>query len=298
METKKLMRVGAALVLVLALGLMAVGCNSQPAATDVTTSPSTAPTAASGGTSKISVVGSTSVTPLMQELAEGYKSVEPNVSIEVQGVGSSAGIKAATEGTADLGMSSRELKEAEKPGLTETTIALDGIAIVVHPNNPVSDLTQDQIAKIFKGEITNWSEVGGADKPIIVVSREDGSGTRGAFEEMMKLTQEKDGKSVSLLVADAIIANSNGAVKSNVAAKENAIGYLSMGSVDTTVKASKVDGVDGVEAQVVAGNYPISRPFIIMTKGEAKDDVKKFIDYIMSKDGQKIVGESYISVSK
>lgn len=299
MKIRKIGRILTAVALVLALGLMVMGCNSQDAnsGSEATNSPSSTESTSSGsGSSKISVVGSTSVTPLMEELAEAYKAIEPDVSIEIQGVGSAAGIKAATEGTADLGMSSRELKEEEKPGLEETQIALDGIAVILHPNNPVEDLTKDQIAQIFKGEITNWSEVGGSDSPIIVVSREDGSGTRSAFEELMELQQETDGKTISLLAPDAIIANSNGAVKSNIAGKENAIGYMSMGAVDDTVKASKVDGVEGVEAQVQEGNYAISRPFIVMTKGAPSDNVQKFLDFILSDEGQEIVGQDYISV--
>lgn len=142
--------------------------------------------------SKISIVGSTSVQPLAEKLAEKYNESQPQVNIEIQGVGSTAGIKAVNDGTCDIGTSSRELKTEEKAwNLTETTIALDGIAVIASSNNKVGDLTKDQIVKIFKGEIKNWSEVGGDNKEIIVVSREAGSGTRGAFEELLKLEKKR-----------------------------------------------------------------------------------------------------------
>lgn len=237
----------------------------------------------------VNIIGSTSVQPLSQELADAFASVEPGVQIDIQGVGSTAGVKAANDGTADIGTASRELKSEEKEwGLTEHVIARDGIAIAVHPSNSVSDLTTEQAAKIFKGEITNWKEVGGEDKEIIVVSREAGSGTRGAFEEILGMEDS--------LVETALIAEGNGAVKQNIATKEAAIGYVSLGYIDSSIKPVKVDGVEATVETIQSNEYPVARPFLMLTKGELRPEVKAFIDFIMSSEGQKIVGEGYIPV--
>ncbi|MFA5524900.1 MAG: phosphate ABC transporter substrate-binding protein [Tissierellales bacterium] len=237
----------------------------------------------------VNIIGSTSVQPLSQELADVFASVETGIQIDIQGVGSTAGVKSANDGTADIGTASRELKAEEKEwGLTEHVIARDGIAIAVHPNNTVSDLTTDQAAKIFKGEITNWKEVGGADKEIIVVSREAGSGTRGAFDEILKIEDTLSEK--------ALVAEGNGAVKQNIATKETAIGYVSLGYIDESIKPVKIDGVEPTVETIQSNEYPVARPFLMLTKGELKPEVKAFIDFIMSSEGQKIVGEGYIPV--
>lgn len=237
----------------------------------------------------IEVAGSTSVQPLAQSLADEFKNLEPGLQINIQGLGSSQGIKAANDGVADIGTSSRELKEEEKSwGLTEHIIAKDGIAVIVNPTNPVQELTKDQIAKIFKGEITNWSELGGTDNEIIVISREAGSGTRGAFEEILGIEDE--------VREDALIQNSNGAIKTDVSNKKNAIGYISLGYVDESVVGVKVDGVDASSENVQNGSYAISRSFLMVTKGEVKAEVQAFLDFIMSDEGQKIVAEEYIPV--
>ena len=242
---------------------------------------------------KISIVGSTSVQPRAEDFAKSYANVKQGAKVDVQGVGSSAGIKAAIDGTCDIGTSSRDLKEDEKSkGIVEHKIAVDGIGVVVNPKNQVGELTQEQVVKIFKGEITNWKDVGGADQEIIVVSREEGSGTRSAFEEILKLQEERDGKTYSLLANDALIAEGNGAVKSNIASKEAAIGYLSIGVMDSSVKGIKLDGAEPTEDNVVNGSYKLSRPFLMVTKGEATGDTKDFIDWILSDDGQKIVTEA------
>lgn len=240
------------------------------------------------GGSTISIIGSTTVAVPMEELAEKYKETNPDVVVEVQGVGSSAGIKAAEDGTADIGMASRELKEEEKAfGLEETVIAYDGIAIVVHPSNTVADLTTEQVKGIFDGTITNWSEVGGSDQDIIVVSRESGSGTRAAFEEMLDVT----------MVPSALIADGNGAIKANVASKENSIGFVSAGFIDETVGAVSIDGVAANVDTIKSGEYKVSRPLLIMNKPDAAEEVDVFIDFILSDEGQNIVGEKYISVN-
>lgn len=249
-----------------------------------------------GTTGTVSVVGSTTVQPVAQSIADEFASVEPGISVEVQGIGSSAGIKAAIDGTADLGASSRELKEEEKStGITEHVLAYDGIAVVVNKENTVKDLDSETVKKIFEGEITNWSEVGGNDEDIIVISRESGSGTRDAFEEMMKLTEEVDGATVPTLREDALICEGNGSVKASVASKTNAIAYLSLGYVDDTMNTVSIDGVVPSVETVKSGEYKISRPLLLVTKGEISEAAQKYLDYCLD-EGQTIVSESYISI--
>ncbi|MTI55779.1 phosphate ABC transporter substrate-binding protein PstS family protein [Geosporobacter ferrireducens] len=247
---------------------------------------------------KIVLAGSTSVQPLAEELAAAYMQKNKDIKIEVQGGGSSVGVKSAADGIADIGMSSRELTTSEK-GLHEFEIALDGIAVVVNPSNKTSDLTMDQVKKIFVGEITNWKEVGGADKPIVVVSREQGSGTRGAFIEITGI-QGKDasGKTVDNTTNKAITQPSTGAVKQTVAVTPESIGYVSLGAMDTTVKALKIAGVEATEANIKAKKYGIYRPFLLLTKSAPSGAVKQFIDFILSAEGQKIVGKDYITVKE
>jgi phosphate transport system substrate-binding protein len=240
----------------------------------------------------IEVSGSTSVSPLMELLAAAYKKLRGNVTININGTGSSDGIKAAAAGTSELGMSSRELSATEKGlGLTELVIAIDGIAVIVNGNNPVANLTLEQIRDVYTGVITDWSAVtGGAKKgKIAVVSREPGSGTRGAFEEIVKF-QDK-------LLAGATEFDGTGAVKAEVSRNADAIGYISLGSVDTSVKTVNVNGVAASTANVVNGTYKIARPFIVLYKKAAvKPETQSFLTWIMSAEAQKIVGKSWISV--
>ena len=246
---------------------------------------------------KLSIQGSTSVTPLMEKLVEAFPEADV-IECEIQGTGSSAGIKAAIEGTAQLGMSSRELKEEELAELTPVVIAMDGIAVVVNPENPVKALTSEQVSQIFKGEIVSWSELGGDDAPIVLISREAGSGTRDAFEELMKLVSDKDGKPLSLVdMAGPLIATGNGEVKQNVATKKGAVGYLSLGSVDDTLTALEIDGAPATTENVKDKSYPIARPFILVTKGEPVENAQKMLDFILGAEGQAIVAANhYITV--
>ena len=249
-------------------------------------------------TTSLSVVGSSSVAPLAEVESESFLRVNQTVEIDVQSVGSSAGIKAAIDGTAAVGMSSRNLKAEEKEGMEQFIVALDGIAVIVHPDNPVDNLTKEQILAIFQGKIKNWKEVGGKDAPIVVISREEGSGTRGAFEEITKLEVERDGLKLSTLSKKAIITDGNGSVKQNVALKKNGIGYISVGSVDNLVKTVAVDGVLPTEETIKDKLYLISRPFILITKGKPTPEAQAFIDFILSDAGQKIVEDHYyISVN-
>lgn len=248
--------------------------------------------ACGGSQESLSLVGSTSVAPLAEALGEEYSQGQ----VDIQSVGSSAGIKAAFDGTAEIGMSSRDLKSDEKSGLEEFKIALDGLAVIINPKNEVKDLTLSQLLSIYKGEITNWKEIGGKDAPITVISREEGSGSRGAFEELVGL-EDKETKE-SLLLPAAIITDGNGAVKQNVGVKENAIGYLSLGSVDGTVKAVNIAGTAPTPENVINGSYKLARPFILITKGQPSEKAKEFIDFVLSVEGQKIVKEKgYIPVN-
>lgn len=243
----------------------------------------------SGLSGSITISGSTSVMPLSEELGQAFMDEYPDVKINVAGGGSSAGIKAAQEGTADIGASSRELTESEQKNLHVYEIARDGIAIVVNPENPVTDLSLSQVAQIFAGEITNWKQVGGPDAPISVVTREDGSGTRDAFEEIVLGEGQR-------IQATAIIQNSTGAIINTINFDPNAIGYISIGSINDYVKPIKIDGVEPTEENVKTGNYRISRPFLYLTKEEPTGVVKAFIDWVLSPEGQEIVGEEFIPV--
>ena len=243
--------------------------------------------------SKVSVVGSTTVAEPMEQLAEAYKGVAPDVEVEVQGNGSSAGIKAVSDGTADVGMSSRELSDSEKSlGLTETVIAYDGIAVVVNPANGVKDLTMDQVKGIYEGTITNWREVGGADQDIIVVTREAGSGTRSAFEEIVGLLDADD---ASTITDTALVSEGTGSIMATVASKEAAIGYISLGYMDDTVVGVAIDGVEPTTETVKNDEYKISRPLLVLTK-EANEATQNFVNYIVGEEGQEIMSEKYISV--
>ncbi len=244
----------------------------------------------------IQIVGSTSVTPAIEMIAKEYEKINTNVKVDIQGIGSTAGVNAANDGTGDIGMASRNLKEKEEAyGLTEYVLAFDGIAVVTHPSNPIKELDKETVTAIFKGEITNWSEIGGEDATIIVVSREEGSGTRGAFDGIMKLIEKTDaGDKYSLVADDAIIADGNGAVKANVASKELAIGYVSLSYLDESIQPLNVDGIAATVENIVNGSYTVSRPFLLLTKGDESEDVKAFLDYALGADGQEMMKTKWV----
>lgn len=248
---------------------LAVGCGSG---------------SAEGDTAKITISGSTSVGPTMEVLAEVYEK-NNDVNIEVQQVGSSAGIKNTIDGTSDLGMTSRDLKDEETKEVDGTQIAIDGIAVITNTANKVTNLTSEQVKDIFTGKITNWKDVGGEDAQIVVVSREDGSGTRDGFQDILGFESDE-------LIKDAQICDGSGNVKSTVEGNENAIAYISFGYLGDTLNDVKIDGVEPTDANVVDGKYPISRPFIVVNKKDGLSDVAKaFVDFIMSEEGQNIVAE-------
>ncbi len=230
--------------------------------------------------------GSTSMEKVMQVLIEAFKEQQPNVTVNYTGSGSGAGVTSAIDGTADLGLASRALKsEEEEKGAQANIVALDGVAVVVNPDNAVDDLTVDQIAQIFKGEITNWKDLGGADEEIAVYGREAGSGTRGAFEELVGV--EDACKYLNEY-------SSTGDVIGNVASNPSAIGYASLSAVSDNVKAVKVNGVDCTEATVQDGTYEIQRPFVMITKDgtQLSDAAQAFLDFAMSADAASLIAQA------
>ncbi len=236
----------------------------------------------------IQVAGSTSVQPVAEKLAQAYMEKHPDVKINVQGGGSSVGITSTQQGQADIGMSSKELKDDEKAGLKEYLIGKDGIVIAVNTANSVSDLTIDQVKSIFSGNTTNWKEVGSSDGKINVITREDGSGTRKAFEEII---MGKDTK----IIKTAVVQSSTEAVSQAIKGDPNAIGYISLASLSSDVKALKINGISPSEQTVADGSYKIQRPFLFLTKGDATGTVKDFIDFCLSSEGQAIVkGEKVV----
>jgi phosphate transport system substrate-binding protein len=232
------------------------------------------------GKHQVTLAGSTSVMPFTEKLAEHFMVDHPRFVVDVQGGGSTAGIQAVMNNTVEIGMSSRSLKEEERR-LNKITICYDGIAIVVHPSNPVSALSMEQVRTIFSGQVRNWSEFGWVKRGIDAVTREEGSGTRGAFEDLVMQKTE---------ISDAImVQDSNGSVKEVVATDPYAIGYISLGLVDGRVKALTIDGVTASINTIKTGGYRIVRPFLYVTNGEPSEDAKFFVEFVLSKDGQGIL---------
>jgi phosphate transport system substrate-binding protein len=235
------------------------------------------------------VGGSTSVTPLMELLATEYQKQNPHIKININGTGSGDGVNNAGV-LYQIGMSSRELTPAEQgKGLKVVTIAIDGIAVIVHRNNPVRNLTIEQIRDIYTGAVTDWSQVSNGAKSgrIAVVSREEGSGTRGAFEELVGF----QGK----LLAGANESTSTGAIKAGIAQNADAIGYISLGSVDNTIRAVSVNNVAASNNNVVRGTYKIARPFLVLTGSNIHAETTAFIDWIQkNRSAQNIVRTSWI----
>ncbi|MDI9624258.1 MAG: phosphate ABC transporter substrate-binding protein [Methanothermobacter sp.] len=244
-----------------------------------------------GEEKRIDIVGSTSVQPVAEKLAAEYMKKHPDVKINVQGGGSSVGITQAQQGTADIGTSSKELKEDEKKGLKVYLIGKDGIVVIVNKQNNIQGLTTEQVRDIFSGKIRNWKEVGGPDAPITVITREEGSGTRKAFEEIVMKKEAKIRK-------DAIVESSTEAVKQAVKQDPNAIGFISLANLDDTVKALEIDGIIPSEKTVADGSYKLQRPFLFLTKGEPTGVVKDFIDWVLSPEGQEIIRSEKIVPAK
>ncbi len=229
----------------------------------------------------LTVAGSTSVQPFVEILAEEYAKRNPGkLDVNVQGGGSSAGVRAALSGTADIGMLSRELAPGEE-GLTSVIIARDAIAVVVHPSNPVQGLTAGEARAVFAGRITCWSQLGGPKGPIQVVSREEGSGTRGAFDDLIMHNED--------VLPRAIVQDSNGSVRETVAGDKRALGYISLGLVDESVRALEIDGAGPTPEDLSSGLYSLVRPFLFVVRGEVSRASRDFIDFVMSDQGQSIL---------
>ena len=232
----------------------------------------------------ISLAGSTSMEKLCEALSESFMEANPSVTVTTEYTGSGAGLESLAAGSIDIGNSSRHLKEEElATGAVENVVAIDGIAVITNTSNTVTDLTSDDLAKIYKGEITNWSELGGADEAIVVIGREAGSGTRAAFEELLEVedacqyAQELD---------------STGAVLAKVASTSGTIGYVSLDVVDDTVIGMSLNGVEPTEENILAGDYLLSRPFVMATMGEISEQnelVQAWFDYIASEEGKNVI---------
>ena len=243
-------------------------------------------------TGKVSLSGSTTVLPPASEAASQFMDIHPGVQVSVQGGGSSVGITQLSQGLVDIGMSSRELKsEGQNQGFLDHKIALDVIVVVANPGMTVDDLTKDQVKGIFTGQLTNWKDVGGADAPITVVVRDKASGTREMFDEKALDSQDS--------TTAAIEANSNGIVRQTVASTRNAIGYISLGYLDGTVKALKYNSVEGSKDTALAKTYPLSRFLHMFTKGEPQGVVGVFIDFVLSERFQNdVVAREYIPATE
>lgn len=232
----------------------------------------------------IQMAGSTSMEKLANALAESFMAKYPGVTVTAEFTGSGAGLEAVIAGSVDIGNSSRALKDEEKAaGAVENIVAIDGIAVIVDPDNTVADLTKDQLIAIYTGATTNWSELGGADEPIVVVGREAGSGTRGAFEELL---------GVEDTCAYANELDSTGAVIAKVASTPGAIGYASLDAVDDSVAAVALEGVEPTVENIKAGNYFLSRPFVMATVGEISAQselVQAWFAYLQSEEGRAVI---------
>ena len=287
---KKLIAIALAGVLTLAM----TACGAQNSAADTTAATTAAATAATETTAEtteaaklsgtVTLAGSTSMQKLCEAMIESFEEVYPDITVTAEYTGSGAGLEALAGGKTDIGNASRSLKDGEKQsGAVENIVAIDGIAVITHKDSVVSDLTAQQLTDIYTGKITNWKDLGGADEAIVVLGREAGSGTRGAFEELLKIEDQ---------CAYAQELDSTGGVLAKVAATPGSIGYVSLDVVDDTVKALSLDGVAPTEENIVAGSYKLSRPFVMATLGtieEQNDLVKTWFHYVQSDEGQTVI---------
>ena len=287
MKMKRFMAM--AIACVMAAGLVACGGSESTATTSTTSSTAGSTTASTAEettadlSGAVATGGSTSVEKVIGALSEAFMEANPGVDVTYDPTGSSAGVTGAADGTLDIGLSSRALKEEEiSKGLKETTFALDGIAIVVNTENTATDLSLEQIAGLATGEITSWSEVGGPDAPVVLIGREAGSGTRDGFESIVGV-EDKCAYEQEL--------TSTGAVLAGVAANPNAFGYVSLASVDDAVKMVTVDGVAASEETVKDGSYKIQRPFVFATKEgeELSAQAQAFYDFALSEEAAELI---------
>ena len=231
----------------------------------------------------VTVAGSTAFLPFAEKLAEEFVAAHPQDAVTVQGGGSAVGIQAALSGAAQIGMADLVELPREAAGLLSVVVARDGIALVVHPTNPVGDLTLAQIRAVYDGSIRRWKELGGADLPITVVSRESGSGTRSSFEAILgglRLTQ------------DSVIEDSNGSIRETVAHDPGAVGYVSLGLLDERIKAVRIGGVRPAAEEILAGSYVLVRPVYFLTLAARAPAASAFIDYVLGSEGQRIISDA------
>lgn len=242
-----------------------------------------------GKTTIVRIAGSTTILPVATVVAEMYEKTHPSARIEVQGGGSSVGIESVRTGVVDIGMSSRDVKDDEKEGLTIIPIAYDAIAVIVNPSNPVTSISTEDLAKIFSGEITNWKDVGGRDEEIILVNRDEASGTREAFSKM--IMKERD------FTKHAVIQPGTGQVRSIVENTPAAIGYISLQYANDRVKVLALDGVRPTLETIADGTYPMVRKLYFLTRGTPSESAQAFIEYILSDEVQeKVVGKMFVPI--
>ncbi|WP_114765638.1 phosphate ABC transporter substrate-binding protein [Vibrio rhodolitus] len=250
--------------------------------------------------SEINISGSTSVARVMDVLAEQYNQANPNTYIAVQGIGSTAGITLVKKGVAELGMSSRYLTESElDESMTVQTIAMDGLAVIVNQVNSVTNITREQLYDVYKGKITNWKQLGGADQQIAVVTREASSGSQYSFESLLGLTKIVNGRMVSDVNPDNLVVNSNSMVKTLVNHNSQAIGFVSMGSVDSSVKAINFEGVEPTNKNVIENRYELARPFLVLYKNDKLDaESKQFVDFLDSQQAKQLITDYGYTAAK
>ena len=287
---KKLIAIALAGVLTLAMA----ACGAQNSAADTTAATTAAATAATETTAEtteaaklsgtVTLAGSTSMQKLCEAMIESFEEAYPDITVTAEYTGSGAGLEALAGGKTDIGNASRSLKDGEKQsGAVENIVAIDGIAVITNKDSVVADLTAQQLTDIYTGKITNWKDLGGADEAIVVLGREAGSGTRGAFEELLKVEDQ---------CAYAQELDSTGGVLAKVAATPGSIGYVSLDVVDDTVKALSLDGVAPTEENIVAGSYKLSRPFVMATLGTVEEQnelVKTWFGYVQSDEGKAVI---------
>jgi len=285
---KKLIRIVIIAILFIIIGFVSDTGDTAPE-TEENSFPEAGAVKLEGKKHKITIEGSTSVAVLMEILAEAYMENNKDVRIDIMANGTNAAIKAVSQGNADLGMVSRYLKNSEKTVvINEIQIAWDALAVIVNPQNPVIGLTKDQVIQMYQGSIKKWIEVGGADKWIHLISREEGSGTQEAFRELFEIHE---------IFPGAQTADGNGSVIAGVAGKINAIGYISLGFVQEQVKSIKIDGIVASRENTINGSYTLKRPYCLILRNEVCDDsIKELITFILSEEGQGIVSQKYIPV--
>lgn len=280
MKSKKVL----ALVCAVAMTFGLTACGNKTTTETKTAQTETTETETADLTGTISMAGSTSMEKLANAAAESFMEKYSGVTVTAEFTGSSAGVEAVLAGGVDIGNSSRALKDDEKgAGVVENIVAIDGIAVVVDPANTVADLTKEQLISIYKGGVKNWSEIGGEDAPIVVVGREAGSGTRGAFEELLEIED-------ACVYASEL--DSTGAVIAKVAATPGAIGYVSLDAINDSVTAVKLEGVEATAENIKAGNYFLSRPFVMATRGEISEQsetVQAWFEYLASDEGKEVI---------